>query len=330
VKISLAIVGTSQIAREFARAALPEGFSVTHVVSRDAERGAAFAAQIGCPHARIFPTAEALTAAPDIPKAAYVASPNTLHVAQSEVFLRAGIHVICEKPAALTVPELNRLHKLAQEKKRVFTEAIMYLHTPERTAVRQALREIAPITGVSFDFSQFSSKFHTIGTDALANVFSRNYGGGARNDLGIYCAYPLADFFGEPEKKHAAYAAQGEGDLADLEGGAVFSYPGFFARLHWSKRAQGRCAAQCMGIHGTLAMESVSQFQGIVLYDNHGGSRLLSTPKSKEEVMRYEARAFADYIRDPSANAYSGISLAQAQSLSCAAHQILAQTRQIP
>ena len=50
-----------------------------------------------------------------------VATPNHLHKKYSEQALKAGKHVICEKPAVLCSEELKELIVLAEEKKKIFT-----------------------------------------------------------------------------------------------------------------------------------------------------------------------------------------------------------------
>ncbi|KAI8619717.1 hypothetical protein BC830DRAFT_1078348 [Chytriomyces sp. MP71] len=65
------------------------------VCARDETKAAKFAKRNGVP--RVLPTYEALTLDPDI-DAVYIPSPNGLHAKHALMAIRAGKHVLCEKP----------------------------------------------------------------------------------------------------------------------------------------------------------------------------------------------------------------------------------------
>ena len=296
--IPYAIVGTSWISEEFFLASLHSGMVLSGICSRSREKGLAFAQKLGQPDVPVYTSTEDLAAATGI-EAVYVASPNNFHAPQSEALLHAGKHVLCEKPIATHPGELEKLQALAKTRGLVFLEAIMYLHTPARQAVKAALPELGEITSVHFDFSQLSSKYDALARGEQPNVFSAAMRGGALNDLGIYCAYPALDFFGPPEGIQAQAHLLSTG--ADGAGAALLRYPGFTLTLTWSKLGQSRGVSQIMGTKGTLAIRSISQFQGVTFHPRAGEPRELAAPLQKHEVMQYEARAFCDYILGRSA-----------------------------
>jgi len=291
--IPYAIVGTSWISEEFYAASLFADMVLRGVCSRSREKGLAFARKIGQPDVPVYTSIEALAAAPDI-AVVYVASPNSLHAPQCEILLGGKKHVLCEKPITAAPGELEHCQALAQTQGLIYMEAIMYLHTPARQAVKAALPELGEITGASFDFSQLSSRYDELAAGGLPNVFSAAMQGGALNDLGIYCVYPALDFFGPPMNVQAQAHLLPTG--ADGAGAALLRYPGFTLTLTWSKLGQSRGVSQIMGTKGTLTIRSISQFQGVTFHPRGGESRELAMPLQKHEVMQYEARAFCDYI----------------------------------
>ena len=291
--IPYAILGTSWISEEFYAASLRSDLRLRGICSRSGEKGQAFTRELGV-DVPVYPSMEALCAAPDI-EAVYVASPNSLHAPQSEALLRAGKHVLCEKPITANPGDLERLQALAREKGLIYMEAIMYLHTPARQAVKGALPQLGEITSAHFDFSQLSSRYDELVSGGVPSVFSAAMQGGAFNDLGIYCVYPALDFFGPPRGVQAqARVLPSTG--ADGAGAALLRYPGFPLTLTWSKLGQSRGVSQIMGTMGTLTIRSISQFQGVTLHPRHGEIRELAAPLQKSEVMQHEARAFCDYI----------------------------------
>ncbi|MDR2687944.1 MAG: Gfo/Idh/MocA family oxidoreductase [Oscillospiraceae bacterium] len=315
--IPYAIVGTSWISEEFFLASLRSGLGLAGVCSRSREKGLAFAEKIGRADVPVYPSVEELAAAPGI-RAVYVASPNSLHAPQCETLLRAGKHVLCEKPITTCPGDLEELQALARAKGLAYVEAIMYLHTPARQSVKAILPELGGITSAHFDFSQLSSRYDELAAGGAPSVFSAAMGGGALNDLGIYCAYPALDLFGPPLDIQAqAHILPSAG--ADGAGAALLRYPGFTLTLTWSKLGQSRGVSQVMGTRGTLSVRSVSQFQGVTFHPREGGPRELAAPLRKHEVMRYEARAFREYILGrPAAVPYgeaSGLALAVARAM---------------
>ena len=82
---------------------------------------------------------EALLEDPDI-DVIYNSLPNHLHAEWSIRGLRAGKHVLCEKPLALTVEDVDAMADAARESARVLAEAFMYRHHPQTLKVREMVR----------------------------------------------------------------------------------------------------------------------------------------------------------------------------------------------
>ena len=101
-------IGASTIARQYllnAVRARGEG-EVVAIMSTDAERARSFAAAHGI--ARATTSLDALVNAPDV-DAIYVSTTNELHREQTLAAARAGRHVLCEKPLALSVAEAREM-----------------------------------------------------------------------------------------------------------------------------------------------------------------------------------------------------------------------------
>ena len=101
-------IGASTIARQYlldAVRARGEG-EVVAIMSADAERARSFAAAHGI--ARATTSLDALVNAPDV-DAIYVSTTNELHREQTLAAARAGRHVLCEKPLALSVAEAREM-----------------------------------------------------------------------------------------------------------------------------------------------------------------------------------------------------------------------------
>lgn len=76
--------------------------------------------------------------APDV---VHVCTPNALHAEQTRAALRAGAHVICEKPLAVSVAQAEELEALARELGRVATVPYVYRFHPLVREIRQRARD---------------------------------------------------------------------------------------------------------------------------------------------------------------------------------------------
>ena len=112
--MNIGILGTGSIARTMAAefAKVP-AFRCEAVCSRQQATGEALAQQFGIP--KVYTDYDAMLADPDI-ELVYIATPNSLHYAQTKAALLAGKNVLCEKPFVPTVV-------MASKRKRCFSFA---------------------------------------------------------------------------------------------------------------------------------------------------------------------------------------------------------------
>jgi predicted dehydrogenase len=150
--------------------------NVVAVGSRSETAARQMADELGIPDA--YGSYEALLAAPDI-EAIYNPLPNHLHVPLTLAAARAGKHVLCEKPVALTAAEAAQLKDAPPGI--LIAEAFMVRHHPQWLAARDVVRsgEIGELRAVNVLFSYFN--------DDPANVRNQaDIGGGGLYDIGCY------------------------------------------------------------------------------------------------------------------------------------------------
>ncbi len=291
--IKYSVIGTSWITRSFIEgAALHNGLVLDGVYSRSSEKGKAFAEETGAQ--RVFTDfASLLQSDTDL---VYVASPNVCHFSQCKELLQNNKHVICEKPITITLDEYKELSRLADSKGLVYFEAIMYMHSPARAVLKDAVKKLGRIQSANIDFSQLSSKYPALMRGENPNIFNPEMKTGALNDLGIYCVYPVVDIFGVPEEiipcQHFLFTG------ADGSGSAIFRYDDKMITITYSKVGQSRGVSQIMGDLGTIAIGSISQTDNIYLYDNNGVATELVPDIDKKYHMGNEALSALHFIED--------------------------------
>lgn len=107
------LIGASTIAREWVIGAIrAAGGEVVSVMSSDAARGHAYAEANGI--ARSVTKLEDIVGDPEI-DAVYISTTNELHRDQAISAARAGKHVLCEKPLALTLEDARAMVSAARE-----------------------------------------------------------------------------------------------------------------------------------------------------------------------------------------------------------------------
>lgn len=251
--IRFAAIGTSWITTQFADAvARVPGAELAVVYSRDAGRAAAMAAQLGA--ASSTDDLPALLASDSV-DAVYVASPNGVHAEQALAAIRAGKHVLVEKPATLTAAEFAGLVAEAEAAGVVLLEAMRTAYDPGAARVRDLLGSLGTIRRVSLRYSQRSSRYDAVLAGQRVNIFDPAVGGGALNDLGIYCVSALVDWFGEPSQVRAAWVQLPGG--ADGAGVALTVHDGFVADVSWSKITASDVPSEVQGELATLVIDHV-------------------------------------------------------------------------
>lgn len=105
---------------------------VAAALSSDPERAAASATELKLPrsYSDYREMARQESALPDGIEVVAIVTPNHLHAPVATAFLEAGIHVICDKPLAMTLKEGKALAALATQRQRLFAVTHTYSGYP--------------------------------------------------------------------------------------------------------------------------------------------------------------------------------------------------------
>lgn len=119
--------------------------------------------------------------------AVYIGLPNHLHAEWTIKALKAGVNVLCEKPFAVSIQEVDAVIAASEESGAVAAEAFMYRHHPQTQVVKGfiqdgGLGEILMIRG-GFNFLLGDDGRRP---DSLNVRMVPEFGGGCLWDVGIY------------------------------------------------------------------------------------------------------------------------------------------------
>jgi predicted dehydrogenase len=192
-KVRWGVLSTARIGVEKVIPAMQAGrhCDMTAIASRNIDNARAAAGKLGIPKA--YGSYEELLADSDI-DAVYIPLPNHLHVPWSVKALKAGKHVLCEKPIGLTAAEAQLL--LDETRKHPglkVMEAFMYRHHPQWQMARQLVDEGK--IGALITIQSFFSYYKTDPTN-IRNI--ADFGGGGLMDIGCY-SLSLARFIFDKE-----------------------------------------------------------------------------------------------------------------------------------
>jgi predicted dehydrogenase len=132
-------------------------------------------------------------------EAVSIVTPNHMHFPVAQAFLRAGIHVICDKPVTTTLKDARALAALAARHKRIFAVTHNYTGYPMVRHARQMVQEkmLGALRVVQVEYPQdwLSEKLEASGQkQALWRTDpNRSGAGGCIGDIGTH-AYNLADY----------------------------------------------------------------------------------------------------------------------------------------
>jgi predicted dehydrogenase len=183
--------------------------------------------------------------------AVYIPLPNHLHVQWAIKALKAGKHVLCEKPIALSASEAQSLLIAARQTPHLkIMEAFMYRFHPQWQKAKALIASgmIGTLKSIHAHFSYYNTDPHNIRNQP-------EIGGGGMMDIGCYCiSLSRFIFKGEPGK----VAGMLEYDPAlgtDRMASALLQFPGGVASFTCSTQMMPYQKVNILGTSGRIEIE---------------------------------------------------------------------------
>ena len=144
--------------------------------------------------------------------AVYIALPNHLHAEYSVRAARAGVHVLCEQPMAVTVGECRRMIAACRRASvKLMIAYRLHFETLNLSAIDVAR------SGQLGELKYFTSSFSMVVRRGDVRT-KRAYGGGTLYDIGVYCINAARNLFGaEPTQVSAVSINSGLASLAEID-----------------------------------------------------------------------------------------------------------------
>ena len=242
------ILGTGGIASTFVTdLGLTDSGVAVAVGSRSQGSADRFAAGFGI--ANRHASYESLVADPDV-GVIYVATPHPMHHDDAILALRAGKHVLVEKPFTMNAAEAREIVRVAREHGLFAMEAMWTRFLPHVAVIRGWLARgvLGDIVTVTADHGQWFAQ------DAGFRLFAPELGGGALLDLGVYPVSFASMVLGTPSRIVSMSDPAFTG--VDAQTSMLFGYDsGAQAVLTCTLRAKSPTRAAIVGSAGRIEVE---------------------------------------------------------------------------
>jgi xylose dehydrogenase (NAD/NADP) len=247
VTVQWGILSTARInGKLLAGAAQSQASTVTAVASRDVIRAREYAEEHGID--RAYGSYAELLADPEL-EAVYISLPNSMHLEWTERALRAGKHVLCEKPLGRRAADVEAAFALAEQEGSLLMEAFMYRHNP------QTMRVVELVSDGAVGRLRLVRGTFSFGLGGETDVrLDPALEGGALMDVGCYCVSAARLLAGEPERVTGEQVLGGGG--VDVAFTATMLFPDeVLAHFDAGIVLAGRDELEVVGEDGSLFLD---------------------------------------------------------------------------
>ena len=244
------ILSTARIAERIVEGArLSQDAQIVAVGYRDHKPAQAQAYQHRDP--RLHGSNEDLLADPEV-DAVYIPLPNSMHVPWTVQALKAGKHVLCEKPLSRTPARVDEAFDAAERAGRVLMEAFMWRFHPQTDELVRLVR-----SGAIGDVRVVRTAFGFGGIGGTGNVrLQTALEGGALMDVGCYCVSALRLLCGEPTRVSGEQVLGGDGGI-DIRFAGTLRFDGdVLGTFDCGMDVHRRHSIEVVGSEGTILVPS--------------------------------------------------------------------------
>jgi predicted dehydrogenase len=283
------IISTGGIASTFAsELAQTDSGNAVAVGSRRQASAEEFGERFGIPHR--YDSYEALVEDSEV-DAVYVGTPHPMHHEDAMLALRAGKHVLVEKPFTMNAAEAEELVAEARQRGLFLMEAMWARFLPHIREIRALLADglLGEIVTVHADHCQWFAE------ERSHRLFAPELGGGALLDLGIYPVSFASMVLGSADRVLAIADPAFTG--VDAQTSILLGYEsGAHAVLNCTLRAVGSTRASIVGTDGRIEIDGrFYQPTSFTLIPREGEPRRMFDPPA-EGGLRHEADEVARRI----------------------------------
>ena len=289
--IRFGMIGTGKIAEKFWQAnRYGKDFELTAVYSRTLERARQFGFQKG--QLQYFDDLEAF-ANSDCIDAVYVASPNCCHYEQVMTLLKAGKHVLCEKPMASNLKEAQEMFAEAEKQNLILLEGMRSIYAPSFQKMIPYMETLGTIRRATLQYCQYSSRYDNYKRGIVENAFKPELSNGALMDIGVYVVSCMIRLFGAPKAIKASGIKLHNG--VDGAGTILMEYPDMIGEAIYSKITDSAMPSQIQGEDASMLVQEIENVKDLRIV-RKGVVQSIHFEQS-DNILNYETQEFIKMIK---------------------------------
>lgn len=288
-----AILGAGKFAREHMGPAIHAARNAQLVAIGTSTAAKAAPFDDFAPGVRVYEDYDAVLADGQV-DAVYIPLPNHLHIPWAQKALRAGKHVLVEKPVGLSAGAIDPLIALRDETGLQAAEAYMIVHHPQWARVRHLLADDA-----IGDLRHVDGVFCYNNPDMTNVRFDAAKGGGSLPDIGVYTIGSTRFATGQ-EPREITHAQVDMLNGVDVTARVAAQFDGFTAHWVTSMAIHNHQHMTFLGTHGSIHVSAPFNAGSygearIDVIQADGAMRVERWPLVKQYVTQVEA--FGSAIR---------------------------------
>ena len=289
--IRFGMIGTGKIAEKFWQAnRYGKDFELTAVYSRTLERARQFGFQKG--QLQYFDDLEAF-ANSDCIDAVYVASPNCCHYEQVMTLLKAGKHVLCEKPMASNLEQAQEMFAEAEKQNLILLEGMRSIYAPSFQKMIPYMETLGTIRRATLQYCQYSSRYDNYKRGIVENAFKPELSNGALMDIGVYVVSCMIRLFGAPKSIKASGVKLHNG--VDGAGTILMEYPDMIGEAIYSKITESAMPSQIQGEDASMLIQEIENVKDLRIV-RKGVVQSIHFEQS-DNILNYETQEFIKMIK---------------------------------
>lgn len=312
--VRFGMIGSGKIANMFYQAnRFGKDISIDAMYSRTLERAKEFAQ--GKTIQYLYDDLDAFADSDKI-DAVYIASPNCCHFEQAVKMMRAGKHVLCEKPIASNYKEAEEMFRVAEENNVILLEGLCSIYTPGFQKMAERIPDLGTIRRATLQYCQYSSRYDNYKRGIVENAFKPELSNGALMDIGVYTVACMIRLFGEPKSIRALGVKLDNG--VDGEGSILMEYDNMIGEAIYSKITDSDVPSQIQGEDACMKIDRINNVKDLQIVRKQVKQAVHF--EQSDNMLNHETDAFVKMIK-------TGLGWERAREITLATMKVLDEAR---
>ena len=225
--------------------------------------------------------------------AVYVASPNCCHYEQVMTLLKAGKHVLCEKPMASNLEQAQEMFAEAEKQNLILLEGMRSIYAPSFQKMIPYMETLGTIRRATLQYCQYSSRYDNYKRGIVENAFKPELSNGALMDIGVYVVSCMIRLFGAPKSIKASGVKLHNG--VDGAGTILMEYPDMIGEAIYSKITDSAMPSQIQGEDASMLIQEIENVKDLRIV-RKGVVQSIHFEQS-DNILNYETQEFIKMIK---------------------------------